>query len=229
MKNSKLIMQYGLSLLAFGLFMLLGSHPAEATSISQVAMGSGASYAMAFGVGAIDWEDGSENMGGLNSRLFFVPISQIATEAKLPTTPTTDEQKCVITDTHLLAAGKYWREIYATEGTIKLEPENQGEFDAQSFKNKGEYFHPGSKTAAIAFARDVNNTPGIYIFMDGDKRYQVGTVARPAHTKPSWASGEKGADRKGFKFMVEADSPGILTEYRGAIALSETETLPAES
>lgn len=220
MKNSKLILSYCLMAIAFGLFMMMGAHPAEA---------SGGTTAMAFGVGAIEWPDGEENMGGLDNRICFIPVSWIATEAKLKANPTTDEEKCVITDTHILAATKYWREVYATEGTVKLDPESQGEIDSNSFKNKGEFAHPGNKTAAIAFSRDVNNTGCIVMFFDDGKRFQVGSVARPARIKPSFSTGAKGSDGKGFKFTVEADSKTILTEYRGAIALSETDTLPAIS
>ncbi|HUW07827.1 MAG TPA: hypothetical protein VMW01_16395 [Williamwhitmania sp.] len=220
MKNSKSILSFLFSALIFGVFMLLGSNPAEASGVTACAT---------FGVGAIEWPDGEENMGGLDNIIHFIPISWIGTEAKLVDNPTTDEEKCVITDTHTLAATKYWREVYCTEGTVKLTPENQGDIDSSSFRPKGEFTHPGNKTQAIAFSRDVNNTPCIVLFHDNGVRFQVGTVARPARIKPSWDSGAKGSDHKGFKFAVEADSKVILTEYRGAIALSETETLPAVS
>ncbi len=183
-----------------------------------------------FSATALTWSDGTENMGGFENYIDIIPISDIDTEAKLPANPVTDEDHVTIDGSHTLKSEKYWKRVYVTPNTLKYTPENQGEIDGQSFKQKGAFFHPGSSDAVNAFARQVNN--GNFLLMlheENGQRIQVGSVGHPARLKPSPDFGMAAADRKGFNFEFEADAFVPAVRYKGTIPLSALETEPAIS
>lgn len=187
-------------------------------------------FTVAWTAAAITWEDGTENMGGFKNYIDIIPISDIDEEAKFKDTPTTDADYVTLDGSHALNTGKYFKRVYVTPGTLKFTPENQGEIDGQSFRQKGAFFHPGASDAINAFARQVNNGNFIIILHEENgKRVQCGNVGHPARIKPSPDFGTKAADRKGFNFEFEADSFVAAPRYAGTIPLSETETEEAIS
>lgn len=178
--------------------------------IAQINLESGVAIAMALpvGFGPLSWPCGSENMGGFKNRVLFVPDCAVSAVPALPE---------VITDaTDLVtAAGSFTFKsagdtpvlIVATDKTVKLDAENQGETDGQSFRQSGELFFPGSMIEAAALARKINNTPGYLIVEDPNgTQYMVGSKGMPCSIKPSFTGGAARADRKGFLFTFEADS-----------------------
>ncbi len=180
--------------------------------IAQINLESGMALAMALpvGFGPLKWECGSENMGGYKNRLLFIPACLVSDIPELPDTSTITEAADLVT-----AAGAFtFKEttdtpifIYATDKTVQLQAENQGETDGQSFRQFGEFMHPGSQVAAAAFAREVNNTPGYLILEDPNGvQYMVGSKGLPCTIKPSFTGGAARTDRKGFLFTFEADS-----------------------
>lgn len=193
--------------------------------------GSGAHLAViAFSAAPLTWEDGSENMGGFRNYLYLIPISHIQTEATLPASPSTSAEMVTLSGSHTLVDGKYWKKVYATTGSVKYTPENQGEIDGQSFKQKGAFLFPGSGDDVNALARLVNNGNFILILVEENgKRVQVGSKGHPARIKPAPDFGAAAADRKGFNFEFEADSFVAALRYNGTIPLSETETEEAIS
>lgn len=185
---------------------------------------------MTFSASPLNWDDGSENMGGFRDYLYLIPISHIATEATLSANPATDADAVTLSGDHTLVASKFWKKIYATPGTVGLTPENQGEIDGQSFKVKGSFLHPGSSDEVNALARFVNNGNFILILIEENgKRVQIGQKGHPARLKPAPNFGMGAADRKGFNFEFEADSFVAALRYNGAITLSEGEGEPAIS
>jgi|GEM_PF-1301223 len=185
---------------------------------------------MTFSASPLNWEDGTENMGGFRDYLYVIPISDITSEAELPANPTSDAEAVTLAGNHTLAAGKYFKKVYATPGTVGYTPENQGEVDGQSFKVKGSFLHPGSSDAVNALARFVNNGNFIIILVEEDgRRVQVGQKGHPARIKPAPNFGMAAADRKGFNFEFEADSFVAALRYNGEIPLSESDTEPAIS
>lgn len=183
-----------------------------------------------FSAAPLTWEDGSENMGGFRNYLYIIPINDIQTEATLPTNPSTSADFVTLTGNHTLVATKYWKKVYATSGTVKFTPENQGEIDGQSFKQKGAFLFPGSGDDVNAFARQVNNGNFVIILVEENgRRVQVGSKGHPARIKPSPDFGAAAADRKGFNFEFEADSFVAALRYNGTISLSESDSEPAIS
>lgn len=165
-------------------------------------------FALPIGFGPLKWACGSENMGGYKNRLLFIPSCSVKTIPELPA-------EILATEDLVTAAGAFVFNtvgdkpifIYATDKTVKLDAENQGETDGQSFAQKGEFFHPGSKAEVAAFARKVNNTPGYLVLEDATGvQYMVGSKGLPANIKSAFSGGAARADRKGFQFTFEADS-----------------------
>ncbi|MDR1436824.1 MAG: hypothetical protein LBI65_01765 [Candidatus Symbiothrix sp.] len=152
-------------------------------------------------------ECGIENMGGMKNRLAFIPLCDVSAVPLLPASPATDEDLVTATGSFELKSDGKPVYIYATDKTVKFTSENQGETDGQSFKQSGEFFYPGNKTAAAAFARKINNTPGYLILEDPEgNQYIVGQPGLPCTLKPSFDFGQARTDRRGFKFTFEADS-----------------------
>jgi len=178
--------------------------------------------AMAFTFGDLDWEDEPENMGGLTSEMYIGLSGHIATWPTLVSNPTTDEQAVTLQGTFVMAANKHFIKVYSTPDTAKLEPENQGETDGQSFRQKGELFYPGTRKEAIAFARKINNARGCIIGIDPNsgERYVVGSKDKPVYFKPSISTGGAAADRRGVKLEFSSDSFLPFAFYDGAIPLS---------
>jgi len=178
--------------------------------IAQINLQSGLALALALPVGfsPLKWETGSENMGGFKNRLLFIPAASVTAAPDLPTTIAAAEDLVTAEGSFTFSTeGDKPIFIYATDKTVKLDAENQGEVDGQSFVQKGEFFHPGSKADVAAFARKVNNTPG-YLILEGPDgtQYMVGTPGLPCTIKPAFNGGAARSDRKGFMFTFEADS-----------------------
>jgi hypothetical protein len=178
--------------------------------IAQINLQDGLAFALALPVGfaPLKWAAGSENMGGFKNRLLFIPAASVTAAPDLPTTIAAAEDLVTAEGSFTFSSeGDKPIFIYATDKTVKLDAENQGEVDGQSFVQKGEFFHPGSKADVAAFARKVNNTPG-YLILEGPDgtQYMVGTPGLPCTIKPAFNGGAARSDRKGFLFTFEADS-----------------------
>lgn len=160
------------------------------------------------GFAPLDWPCGSENMGGYQNRVLFIPACAVSATPVLPSVVAAAADLITAEGafTFIDEGGKPIL-IYATDKTVKLESENQGETDGQSFRQFGEFFHPGSKVEAAAFARKVNNTAGYLIITDANgTQFMVGAPGLHCSIKPSFSGGGERTDRKGFLFTFEADS-----------------------
>lgn len=168
----------------------------------------GLAFALPVGFGPLKWACGSENMGGYKNRVLFIPSCSVKAVPTLPAEITDTEDLVTAAGAfEFNAVGDEPVFIYATDKTVKLDAENQGDTDGQSFVQKGEFFHPGSKAEVAAFARKVNNTPGYLILEDANgDQFMVGSKGLPANIKPSFSGGGERTDRKGFQFTFEADS-----------------------
>ena len=151
---------------------------------------------------------GSENMGGYQNRVLFIPACMVTTVPTLPENIAADEDLVTAIGQFVFKnTGDTPIFIYATDKTVKFDAENQGETDGQSFRQFGEFFHPGSKKETAAFSRRVNNTPGYLIVVDTDgTQFLVGQPGLPCTIKPAFTGGAARTDRKGFPYAFQADS-----------------------
>lgn len=158
----------------------------------------------------ITWPSGQDNMGGLKAYVLFIPAAAVSTAPELPAITDVSEDADYVTASGSFVfktEGDTPKYIACTDKTVKYSSENQGELEGQSFLQTAEFFRAGSKMDADVFARQVNNTPGYLVMeeMDG-KQILIGQPGMLANIKPSYDGGMARADRRGYRFAVDADS-----------------------
>lgn len=192
------------------ILLIVGSIACNAGASDAVSGVLSLAFALPVGFVNLKHECGTENMGGYQNRLLFIPACAVSSVPQLP-------PKAEIQDTEDLvtAEGSFVFKnngdkpilIYATDKTVQLDAENQGETDGQSYRQFGQFFHPGAKKEVGAFSRVVNNTPGYLVVVGPDgTQYMVGSEGLPCSMKPAYAGGAARTDRKGSTFTFEADS-----------------------
>lgn len=208
--------------LAFGLVQVLTGSPLVGSDLAAPGL------AMAFAYGDLSFENEHNNMGGLTVVMYIGLSYDIDTWPQLPVNPSGYADKVTLTGSFAMKASKKFLAVYSTPETAKMEPENQGEVDGQSFRQKGEMFYPGTLEDAIGFASAINNARGCIIGIDPNtgKRYVVGSKDRPVYFKPSVSTGGAAADRRGVKIEFWSDSFVPFAFYEGAIPLSEGDLPP---
>ncbi len=170
----------------------------------------------------LTWSDGEENMGGLQVIGYYALIDDIENFPQLPSNPSTAEEEVTLESTtgFTMKSGKYFYKIYSTLETSEVVDENQGEWDGQSFVNKATIFYPGTKAEALAFAKNVNNSNMVFIFLESDgQRRVIGSEAFPAKCKPSFTTGKATADRKGMTLEIQSYGYTPAPLYTGKITL----------
>jgi len=189
-----------------------------------------ASLSMAFAFGDLTFEDEPENMGGMTSDAYLGFVQDIATWPTLKDNPTTASEAVILEGSFTMKDTKKFTKVYTTPDTFSLDSENQGEIDGQSFKQKGEFFYPGTSVEAAAFCRKLNNARGVLIGINPNtgERMVVGSKEKPCYFKPSVTTGKVAADRRGVKIEFSADSFVPFAFYNGAIPLTEGD-IPAVS
>lgn len=156
---------------------------------------------------ALNWQGGQNNMGGFKNFVVFYPAHLCKTVPQLP-------EEIADDDDYVEAVGAFTMDtdespvfIYATDETVKYGAEAVGEVDGISYEQKGEFFFPGNKKEAHAFATRIKNLKGYLVIEDSDGNQQlVGAPGLEATIKPSFDGGQKRADRRGFKFEFSAPS-----------------------
>lgn len=168
------------------------------------------------------WPAGSDNMGGYKGRVAFIPESAVSA---IPTLPTAQKD----TADYVTAAGAFTfvksgdkpTAIYATRASVGYKAEQQGETDCKSYKITGEFFHPGNKIEAAAFARQVCNTPGYLIIESPEHQQLIGQEGYPCTISASFDGGKAPADKRGWSFTFEADSVAPMIVMGTPIDLSD--------
>jgi len=175
-----------------------------------------------FNFANMTWADGEENMGGLQMTGYYALIADIDNFPELPSNPTTVEEEVTLESVtgFTMLTGKYFYKMYSTSETSEVIDENQGEWDGQSFVHKASLFYPGTKAEALAFAKNVNNSSMVFIFIESNgNRRVVGSAAFPAKCKPSFTTGKATADRKGMTMEIQSFGYTPAPFYEGTIPL----------
>jgi hypothetical protein len=174
-------------------------------------------------IGNLDWGDGFENMGGLQVIGYYALISDIDNFPELPLNPTTAEEEVTLESTtgFSFLTSKSFFKIYSTLETSEVVDENQGEWDGQSFVHKATIFYPGTKVEALAFAKNINNSNMVFVFLEADgTRRVIGSKAFPAKCKPAFTTGKATADRKGMTLEIQSYGYTPAPNYNGEISLT---------
>lgn len=179
---------------------------------------------MSFNFSDMTWADGEENMGGLKTIGYYALADDVDEWPTLPTSPASAAEEVTLEGNFRMKSGKYWHKIYSTMETGKIDDEVQGEFDGQSFVNRAEIFYPGTKAAALAFAKQANNSNMVFILDEasGGNRRVIGTEAMPAKVKPNFSTGQATADRKGMTLEIMGYNYTPAPLYDGVIELESS-------
>jgi hypothetical protein len=172
------------------------------------------------------WSDGQENMGGLKTIGYYCLWADIDEWPSFPASPTSAAEEVTYQGNFRLKPGKHWNKLYSTMETSKVDDENQGEWDGQSFIHKANIFYPGTKAEVLGFAKLANNSSMVFIFdeLSGGNRRVIGSEGIPAKVKPSFTTGQATADRKGMTLEIQCYGYTPAPLYEGVIEL-ETETI----
>lgn len=168
-----------------------------------------------------DLSDGNGNMGGLRTTVYFAHPDDISSfPSPLTTGSFGDGVKLNPTPGIVFNSGKGFKQFYMTIESGGLKDEAQGEYDGKSYKNTGTYFYPTTKAKALELAAYLNNSNGVWIFVeaDGTKRV-VGSPDLPAKCNASTDTGIAAADRRGVTIEVNANNVAPAYIYEGAITL----------
>jgi len=166
---------------------------------------------MCAGFAPLLWPAGSDNMGGYKGRVLFIPESSVSAVPARPANAVDaiDAIKAVGAF-EFITAGDKPIPIYATRATVSYKAEIHGDPDCRSYKKSGEFFHPGSKVEAAAFARQICNTPGYLVIEDEEKQILIGEEGYPCTVSAAFEGGKAPADKRGWTFTFEADSVAPL-------------------
>jgi len=176
-----------------------------------------------FNFANLTWTDGTENMGGLQTIGYYALVDDIDNFPELPSNPSTAAEEVTLEASpgFTMKADKYFYKIYSTQETSEVVDENQGEPDGQSFVHRAEIFFPGTTAEALAFAKNVNNSNMVFIFLEADgKRRVIGSRAFPAKCKPTFTTGKATADRKGMTMEIMSYGYTPAPLYTGVIRLN---------
>jgi hypothetical protein len=167
------------------------------------------------------WADGQENMGGLKTIGYYALAADIDEWPTLKSNPTSAAEEVTLQGNFRMKDGKHWRKLYSTMETSKIDDENQGERDGQSFNTTAEIFYPGTKAEALGFAKLANNSNMVFILdeLSGGNRRVLGTQGLPAKVKPSFTTGTATADRKGMTMEIQCYGYTPAPLYEGVIEL----------
>ena len=175
-----------------------------------------------FNFANLTWTDGTENMGGLQVIGYYALVADVDNFPELPSAPATASEEVTLTQSpgFTMLAGKFFFKLYSTLETSEVIDENQGEWDGQSFVQKATIFYPGTAVEALAFAKNVNNSNMVFVFIESNgNRRVIGSKAFPAKCKPAFTTGKATADRKGMTMEIQAYGYTPAPFYEGVIRL----------
>lgn len=173
---------------------------------------------MGFPYKPVDWEAGKDNIGGLSTTVWFCP------QEAIETMPAYKDNEAVVREGEFkLTKGAGFVRIYATYKTANFKADVTGSEDGRVFKLSGDFFHPGNDEAMAQFARATMNTPGVLIFQDSEGQLVImGDKVHPMYVSPSYSSGKKPDDARGWTCKFEGYATRAISYYKGTIPEAAT-------
>lgn len=173
--------------------------------------------------GSLDWCSGQLTSPGIRLRVYYIPKRDIMKWPVLPAFDSADPTKLAIfTGNFVLAAEAKWKFIRIDQKKSQVVSDPQGEPPFSNFLDKGTFVHPGTASAAAAFARQAANDDYVYIFEQIDGKHRViGNEAYETATKVSTNLGQVGGTEKGSTIEASCPSECPLPFYEGEIETEE--------
>ena len=167
---------------------------------------------------AIEFPEGTGNLGGLRPVGYYGFISETASIPNLPDDPATLDAVSVISSNIVMESGKYMYPMYGTLEATGLRGEQQGDRDGRSNKITLTWFIPGHNKENLGAARHFPKRRMFFIVRDHEGRYRlVGSIHFPAEVAATDDTGQAVADRKGITYEISTYSDGPAPIYEGEI------------
>ena len=166
----------------------------------------------------------NENMGGATSRIL---IGLLADALTIPVNHAKDVASSItewvtLETPPVMKTGKKMVIIQASQDTVEIKHDPQGETDCASFKNLLEFFVPGYEKESLALAAALLNNDVFIIVEQGGQFHMLGNKEQPCNSDGTGgATGKKAADSKGttFKFKWNWSTPVPI------VTMDETDVL----
>lgn len=172
---------------------------------------------------SIVWTEGQINPSGLASQIYFIPKAYIAQYPRPTQNPATASENVSLDGDFTLVVGKFWFQLYSTQGKGKVNWETLGEKDCKMFKNKGVFKYPDINDAGKSLAKQLINANCVIIVKlphESEVRYvMLGDADYDVTATITGDSGDEPGSAKGITIEVEAPCTTPLPNYKGAVVL----------
>jgi hypothetical protein len=179
---------------------------------------------LAFGFAAIitddiDDPDGSDNMGGIKTTIYYTDAANITTWPVPSENPSAPEDSVNLSGNFELATGKKWHSVYVTQDTGGVEDMIQGDRDGKSFINKLTFFTPGNKPKLLGLIKQLLNANTVWLVPDAQGQYRVvGSEDFPAKMdEATITTGQTTEDRRGATMTFSNASRHPAGIYTGSV------------
>lgn len=173
----------------------------------------------------INFTIGSVNPSGISDEIYFIPAQDIAAWPTI----NDDFENAATSDAYAeydgnftLASGKYWKQLYSTQGKGKIFWEYVGETDCKVPVNHATLSYPKLTNEIRAFAKFASNGDFVFIVKHDAKYYVIGNPDYRATLTPNGDSGDAAGSAKGVTIEMECPDTTPLPTYVGTLQLSAT-------
>lgn len=167
---------------------------------------------------ALEFQEGTNNMGGLRTIGYYGFIEDVQDFPELPSDPLSLEDAIVIATDIVMKPGKSMYRMYGTAETGGLNGESQGERDGRSTKRTATWFYPTTSKIALGAALKFQNRNMFFLYQEHDGKWRLqGSPGFPAEVAANDSTGTAVTDRKGITFTITDNGFGPCAVYEGLI------------
>jgi len=162
--------------------------------------------------------EGNTNRPGVKKTVYLAPLRAFDVIGAVADPEAADNTRITVATDHTFQATEGFIKCYTTADTGQLLAESVGERDGRNHSVKLNFFHPGAKADALAFADAAQYDEYIILAetLEGDF-IQLGEADLGADIMSNFDSGTLSSGRKGWSFTAEYF--GSLKLYTGTVTV----------
>lgn len=170
---------------------------------------------------SLTWTDGQINPSGIKTRLFYCEKSSISSYPRPALVPASATENVSLDGNFDMVEGKFFKEIYSTQGKGKVNWETLGEKDCKMFKNKGVFKYPDINDSGKSMSKQFVNANCVFVVAlphETEVRYVViGDADYDTAAVITGDSGDEPGSAKGVTIEIEAPCTTPLPNYKGIL------------
>jgi hypothetical protein len=163
----------------------------------------------------LTFTDGEDNMSGTQLIAYYIPWDDVLTIPAYAAVPASMADYGKLTGNITTKPGKYFKKLYATPDTGKVDDNKIDAKDSNGFKSIYEFFFPKNDASSIGFQRIASTGKFCIVVIDndGNKRLFGSKAGNPAYiesiaaTSDTTSGGNKGAT---FQFVSYQSGPAPI-------------------